>query len=412
MINERLVIENFGPIKFIDLNLGKITILIGEQATGKSTIAKVLAICRYFSYIVNYSIPLREFSQFHENEQFVEGLRDWGIEDFLSTDSRITYENLLYKLEVKNRLEVEYEKVTDEGDDYKKEYFRLFTKLTAFSESFKGLLNQLEQLKNDEVKTKDADFYFFGNRGWTPNENFYRLNVKKIMDNPMYIPTERVLQSISFGNNLLVSNSLQHELSKLSRITRESSADMIIEPLSLIYRNRSGLGYVKKENEKEYHLLHNGASGFQSTIPIVLALKFYSKRKRTFIVEEPEINLFPKAQKKLMEFFVQSVNDFGQSFLLPTHSPYVLSSLNNMIYAYSLGNVESGKYRKKVNEIIPEKFWINAEDVSAYYLKEDIAVDIMNREESLIKIDDLDNVSEIINREFDELLNIEVENEC
>ena len=45
-MREKLIIKNFGPIKSVDLDLGKITVLIGEQATGKSTIAKVLSICR------------------------------------------------------------------------------------------------------------------------------------------------------------------------------------------------------------------------------------------------------------------------------------------------------------------------------------------------------------------------------
>ena len=38
-MQERLVIENFGPIKSIDLNF-KMTILIGEQATGKVQLPK------------------------------------------------------------------------------------------------------------------------------------------------------------------------------------------------------------------------------------------------------------------------------------------------------------------------------------------------------------------------------------
>lgn len=411
MMNERLVIKNFGPIKSIDLNFGKITILIGEQATGKSTIAKVLAVCRYFSYIVNYSVHIQDFKEFHENEQFLDGLKDWGIVDFLSVDSQIVYENSLYKFEVINNLIEESEKVSDFGEEYKKEYFQVKTRLTPLSASFVELLSQLEELRLDEVSEKKTAVQFFQMLGWTPNENFYRLNVKKVMDNPLYIPTERVLQSISFGGDLLISSSLQDELSKLNRIVRGYSTEMSVEPLSLTYRNQGGLGYVRKEGEEGYHLLHNGASGYQSTIPIVLALKFYSKRKRTFIVEEPEINLFPTVQKKLMEFFVKSINDFGHSFLIPTHSPYILSSINNMIYAYSLGNLESGKYKKKVDAIISEKFWISPEDVSAYYLKDGTATNILNIDESLIKIDDLDNVSEIINREFDELLNIEVENE-
>lgn len=410
-MKERLVIKNFGPIKSVDLNLGKITILIGEQATGKSTIAKVLAVCRYFSYIVNYSIHIQDFNKFHENEQFLDGLKDWGIEDFLSIDTQIIYENSLYKFEAINKLEVEYEKVSDLGEDYKKEYFQVKTRLTPLSKSFVELLNQLEELRLDEVNEKNTSVQFFQMIGWTPNENFYRLNVKKVMDNPLYIPTERVLQSISFGGDLLISSSLQHELSKLNRIVRGYNIEMSIEPLSLTYRNQGGLGYVKKEGEEGYHLLHNGASGYQSTIPIVLALKFYNRRKRTFIVEEPEINLFPTVQKKLMEFFAKSVNDFQHSFLLPTHSPYILSSINNMIYAHALGSLDSGKNMKKVDKVISKEFWINSDDVFAYYLKDGKALDIMDRNEGLIKIDYLDNVSEIINREFDELLSLEIENE-
>ena len=60
-MKEKLIIKNFGPIKSVDLDLGKITVLIGDQATGKSTVAKVLSICRYFSYIVDYN-PLERGS--------------------------------------------------------------------------------------------------------------------------------------------------------------------------------------------------------------------------------------------------------------------------------------------------------------------------------------------------------------
>lgn len=74
-MQERLVIENFGPIKSIDLNLGKMTILIGEQATGKSTVAKVLAVCRYFSYIIE---------RFENNDSYFSiGLENWGISEYI-----------------------------------------------------------------------------------------------------------------------------------------------------------------------------------------------------------------------------------------------------------------------------------------------------------------------------------------
>lgn len=37
----RLIIKNIGPIKHVDIELNKINVIIGEQSSGKSTIAKL-----------------------------------------------------------------------------------------------------------------------------------------------------------------------------------------------------------------------------------------------------------------------------------------------------------------------------------------------------------------------------------
>lgn len=42
----RLVIKNFGAIEEASVELKPLLLLIGGQGTGKSTIAKVLSICR------------------------------------------------------------------------------------------------------------------------------------------------------------------------------------------------------------------------------------------------------------------------------------------------------------------------------------------------------------------------------
>ena len=334
MEKERLVIKNFGPIKSVDLDLGKITILIGEQASGKSTIAKVLSICRYFSYIVNYEVPITELENFNENEQFMQGLYDWDIASYLQEDSQIIFENSLYKFEFRNKLITEYETVISEND-LEKKYYEIKTRIKSNSKKFTELLEELQKLKEDEHKDLEENNIIWLGQSWSPNENFYRLNVKKVMDNPLFIPTERVIQSQSIGNDLLVSDSLRDELAKLNRIRRGFNVDINIQPLSLTYKNKNGLGFIKGSNDKEFHALHNGASGFQSIIPIVLAIEFYSKfdkRKRTFILEELEQNLFPKAQKELLEFLVQAVNKHNHTLILTTHSPYILTALENLYH--------------------------------------------------------------------------------
>jgi predicted ATPase len=407
-MKEKLIIKNFGPIKSVDLDLGKITVLIGEQATGKSTIAKILSMCRYFSYIVNYVIDIDKQNEFHTNEQFFNGLKDWGIDDYLQDESEIFYRNELYAFEFKNKLVTEYETVVT-IDDLKKQYYLTETKISSNSTIFTKLLKELENLKKDEEASNRISerevLYAYEGGSWTPNENFYRLNAKKVMDNPLFIPAERGFQSLSVGKDSLVSDAIQDELFKINRIVRGYKKETQIKPLSIVYKNINNIGYVKKIKDKEFFTLHNGASGYQSTIPIVLAVKYYNeveRRKRTFIVEEPEINLFPSVQRKLMSFFVENINNNGHSFLIPTHSPYFLSAINDLLIAYKKGQ----QNEKETGKVIKEDAWLNPTDLSVYELKNGEADDIFDKNLGLISDNIIDDVSDEMNEEFERLLDI------
>jgi predicted ATPase len=394
-LKEKLIIKNFGPIKSVDLDLGKITVLIGEQATGKSTIAKVLSICRYFSYIVDDSTLIGENfeSSFVRNS-----LRDWGLAGFEKEGSYLKYSNEDYSLEINS----EKEEIYDNNH-----FYILTPDLVPKSERFKKLIKSY-----NDLKPKKADFGIYTD--WTIPHSFLTTDVKKVMNNPFHFPTERGLQSIfSLGKSSIqnLSDSLFNQLGDLARISKYFQKETLIEPLSIHYKNVNGLGYTKKVNEDEFYSLNDGASGYKSTIPIVLAVKYYNEienRKRTFTVEEPEQNLFPTTQKKLVEFMVESVNNFDNQFVLPTHSPYILTTLSNLIYAHKIGASENEKFQKEVDKIISKESWIDVKDISVYYLNNGEAKDLVDVEECLINLDDLDNVSEIINKEFDELLKIDM----
>ena len=410
MQKERLVIKNFGPIKSIDLELGKMTILIGEQATGKSTIAKVLAVCRYFSYIANNEFVVSNPT----SNSFIQGLESWGIDGFIQIDSYIQYICFDYELEVKNKTE---NVPISDNDDHTLNYadIELFSPvLIPKSDNFRALLSNLESTILD-IKAKESDNNSLGHFFLKMPSDFYQNQVSKVMNNPFYIPTERGLQSIfSLGKSSIqnISDSLFNQFAKMDMFVRSFKKETEIKPLNILYKNVNGQGFIKNERQTEFSGLYNGASGYQSIIPLVLAIKYYSenhRKKKTFIVEEPELNLFPKAQKKLMEFFVENINNHGHSFLLPTHSPYILSTLGNLIYAHKIGNLDNRKFSSDVNKNIPEKYWIDISDLSVYYLDNGQAKNLINIEECLINLDDLDSVSEIVNKEFDELLNLEVQ---
>ena len=45
---ERLIVRNFGPVNNLDIEIRPLTLFIGTQGSGKSTISKLLTICREF----------------------------------------------------------------------------------------------------------------------------------------------------------------------------------------------------------------------------------------------------------------------------------------------------------------------------------------------------------------------------
>jgi len=66
--------------------------------------------------------------------------------------------------------------------------------------------------------------------------------------------------------------------------------------------------------------------------PLVLYLRYLAKPGELVIIDEPEMNLHPEAQAKLIEFLAMLVNA-GLHVLITTHSPYVVDHLANLIAA-------------------------------------------------------------------------------
>lgn len=419
-MKEKLVIKNFGPIQSLDLELGKMTVLMGPSGSGKSTVLKVLSICRYFSYLVDFP----KVQLFGKGKFSLEALRDWGLDGFENDESYIFYKNNHYSFEVRN---VSYNVENEVDNPNGVSIFE--PKLTSISKEFEKLLAEFERLKpksgdnptQRSVQLGDAQLGEFQSGqlidNWTIPHSFLRGEVKSLMNYPFYIPTERGLQSIfSLGKSSIqnLSDALFNQLASLDQTSKGFKEEIGVEPLQITYKNINGIGYFREKDNSEFYPMTKAASGFKSATPIVLATKYYSSiepRKRTFLIEEPEQNIFPETQKALVEYLSSAVKQFGHSMILTTHSPYILTALENLMYANKLGNVESGKFKNKVSEIVREEFWIDQQDVSVYYLGENGGIDLMQRDEVLINKEYIDSVSNVVNIVFDQLMDIELQHE-
>jgi len=172
--------------------------------------------------------------------------------------------------------------------------------------------------------------------------------------------------------------------------------------------------FFYKENESL--LLTEASTGIQSLVPLLFSIlaekKSSSKHGHDFVIEEPEMNLYPKAQYSLMKFLERDRKDgtLKDTFLhlYTTHSPYILSSFNNMLYAYKKSILaENDKLKlKEIEEVMPKENWLNPDNFNAYTIIDGTAIQIFDRENGLIDDNVIDEVTDEMNNDFDQLLEL------
>ncbi len=159
------------------------------------------------------------------------------------------------------------------------------------------------------------------------------------------------------------------------------------------------------------------SSGQQEILPLLVAFEFLtvftrhaqgkSKLPEITIIEEPEAHLFPSAQSRLVQALVGFVNTSpNRVLLLTTHSPYVLSKINNLIKAGDLDTKLPKQSIAKLADIIPRRSRLAPGSIRAYAIKDGVTVSIIG-EEGLIEADYLDEISNEIGTEFAKLLELE-----
>ena len=90
--------------------------------------------------------------------------------------------------------------------------------------------------------------------------------------------------------------------------------------------------------------------------------------------------------------------------VITTHSPYILTSFNNLLQAGQL--LESGVNKKKLFKIVPEFEVLKPGELNAYAFEDGDVTSLIDEETGLISADLLDQVSEEIAVQFDELLDL------
>lgn len=102
--------------------------------------------------------------------------------------------------------------------------------------------------------------------------------------------------------------------------------------------------------------------------PLALYLRYLAQPDELLIIDEPEMNLHPEAQVKIIEFLAMLVNA-GLRVLVTTHSPYMVDHLVNLMRAADHPQEEQPE--------LAEMFFLQNTD--AFIAKKDVSVYLVDK---------------------------------
>lgn len=143
-------------------------------------------------------------------------------------------------------------------------------------------------------------------------------------------------------------------------------------------------------------------NSMSSTVKSLALFTYYLKhvvtKKDFIIIDEPELNLHPDNQIKVIQFISYLVNN-GIKILISTHSEYMIRELNNLIIAKTaleINPTEASRFIEKYN--YPNDYLLSYREVCVYLFRKKERVENIKVGRSGFEVKTIDSASELINK--------------
>ncbi|MBF9223685.1 AAA family ATPase [Hymenobacter ruricola] len=395
-MNEQLVVKNFGPIKDATVDFKRVTVFIGPTGGGKSTLAKLAAIFRDSEFFFTGNEATRA-SLVGEN------LALYAIQNFGQMDSDVSWKSLWL--------------VGGFGGEEGGIRFS-----ASIQTAFEAQIGPQLQALSEEYGIITNDLFSTGfavKLGMKSNEaiSAYWKLVSSYFPTLHYIPADRAIAAFVTGAgfqlqsqkaglaSILIDFLGEFEMARAS-LTKQSTFTIPFLDAQYFQMDGQYLVSVKNKLGESIMPLAESASGFQSVIPMLTVVAFEANRySASFIIEEPELNLYPTAQQGLLNWLVEKCTKGENDLTITTHSPYILSHLNLLLYAYQVAEQYPDR-RAEVAALVPEASWINPKEFACYQVENGGVQSLVNEELGMIDNNELDALSGDAADAFDNLIRL------
>lgn len=377
--------KKFGSLSDIEnLEIKAFTFLIGESASGKSTLMKLVAMMRYLYKMLNIRFYLRnsKITKSPFRIRLASMMEKQGMGKMFTKESLILYqvkleENISYEIRIENgKLVFPLSMSTEHLGFYK----------NSFISENRNIIPTWAQ-KAWKNKGATLGYYFhetnddFGNASEGDKSiDLEYVQMKMKISHPKGKPTR--YQIIPFDQH--------HEAIEL---TEASSGIQTSAPLALIVDNfAKSFSFKEAFNRSVMSYLYEmeNLSKFKAISEPTSLPKFVNIH-----IEEPELSLFPDAQCKLVEKIVytalHSESDRTVNIMIATHSPYILNYLNVML-----------------NQTKDDKAKLSPDNLAVYRLYEGKAQNLVAKDDKGRNIVDSYNLSEMMSAIYNEFIQLSV----
>lgn len=369
--NMELSIKNIGKIKEADVSISGITVIAGENNTGKSTVGKVLfslisSMYRLDQIIaeekkqaimnvaIDYNYQIKKIPEFEliSNEVFdISNLITEKIYNIAANknEKQITKEikDILIKYiqtDYNTALEQEINKSVEAIYDILKISNTEFIKarLTKnFNKEFDRQINNIFSNKKSEIELKrkknTIKIEFIDNK-------IHNIQAFKLLNDVVYIDNPFLLDEIEYVNFAVRNYDLPHKLNLILQLRSKNEtntyeeilAEKKLKSITDIINKISPGDLIKEGSYIQYKI-----KGLEQTLRVKnlsAGIKTFAILKQlisngvirdgeTIILDEPEIHLHPEWQLVFAELIVLLQKNFNVHILLTTHSPYFLNAI-------------------------------------------------------------------------------------
>lgn len=347
-MKENVIIEDFGPISKVRIDdIKPFTVLIGKSATGKSTIMKVIALCRYIYKLANIRsyYHLSNITRSPFRIDFRALMRENGLDGMLKTSTRIIY---TVSFDNDNKYTVEYsDKKLHSLPNVAIEDL-IFLKGVFVSENRNAVSSWLGS--SLERRSMSMGFYF--------DETLKLFLDATDVVKEIGLPSIGMVLSVAKSSNGQMQYLLHKDGAKNNsfKLKDASSGMKSTVPLAVIVNYMARKFNFKEAYRRsviDYLLKADRLTDFRPATEVDGLRPMVSIH-----VEEPELSLDPDSQILLQSNIVDTLfhrasEDRTCKLMYATHSPYLANHIN-LLMAQWENNPETGLNPDNVEVFLTE----------------------------------------------------------